>query len=116
MNTTKILEQTQKLVSDDRAKKHGDKVVNHENIARLWTGYIQNKTKLAITILPEDVANLMSLLKIARTQAGEHNLDDYVDACGYSAIAGEIANKRTELSSTLGVKDNAKRNKSTNNK
>ena len=58
----------------------------------------------------------MSLLKIARTQAGEHNLDDYVDACGYSAIAGEIANKRTELSSTLGVKDNAKRNKSTNNK
>ena len=93
MNTTKILEQTQKLVSDDRAKKHGDKVDNHENIARLWTGYIQNKTKLAITILPEDVANLMSLLKIARTQAGEHNLDDYVDACGYSAIAGEIANK-----------------------
>ena len=33
----------------------------------------------------------MVLLKIARTQAGSHNIDDYVDACGYAAIAGEIA-------------------------
>ena len=96
MNTTKILEQTKKLVSTDREDKHGDKVVNHENIARLWSGYIQNKTKLNINILPEDVANMMALLKIARTQAGQHNIDDYVDACGYSAIAGEIAQRKSE--------------------
>ena len=96
MNTTKILEQTKKLVSTDREDKHGDKVQNHENIARLWSGFIQNKTKLNIQLLPEDVANMMALLKIARTQAGHHNIDDYVDACGYSAIAGEIANKRTD--------------------
>ena len=108
MNTTKILEQTKKLVSKDREDKHGDKVSNHENIARMWTAYVQNKTKLSIQFLPEDVANMMALLKIARTQAGKHNLDDYVDACGYSAIAGEIANKRTELSTPLG-ENNAKK-------
>ena len=51
MNTTEILEKTQKLVSNDRAKKHGDKVSTHENIARLWSSYLQNKTKLNITIL-----------------------------------------------------------------
>ena len=113
MNTTKILEQTKKLVSTDREDKHGDKVQNHENIARLWSGYIQNKTKLNIQLLPEDVANLMALLKIARTQAGQHNIDDYVDACGYSAIAGEIAEKRTELSTTLG-ENNAKTETDTN--
>jgi len=113
MNTTKILEQTKKLVSKDREDKHGDKVTNHENIARLWSGYIQNKTKLLINFLPEDVANMMALLKIARTQAGQHNLDDYVDACGYSAIAGEIAEKRTELSTTLG-ENNAKKDRNTN--
>ena len=113
MNTTKILEQTKKLVSTDREDKHGDKVQNHENIARLWSGFIQNKTKLNIHLLPEDVANMMALLKIARTQAGEHNEDDYVDACGYSAIAGEIANKRTELSDTLG-ENNAKKDRNTN--
>ena len=113
MNTTKILEQTKKLVSKDREDKHGNKVENHENIARLWSGYIQNKTKLLINLLPEDVANMMALLKIARTQAGQHNIDDYVDACGYSAIAGEIANKRTELSTTLG-ENNAKKDRNTN--
>ena len=113
MNTTKILEQTKKLVSKDREDKHGDKVMNHENIARMWSAYAQNKTKLAIQFLPEDVANMMALLKIARTQAGSHNIDDYVDACGYSAIAGEIANKRTELSTPLG-ENNAKKHRNTN--
>jgi len=102
MNTTEILEQTKLLVNKSREVSHGDKVKNHENIARLWTGYIQNKTNLKISILPEDVANLMVLLKVARTQSGKHNVDDYIDACGYSAIAGEIAEKRTELSTTLG--------------
>lgn len=108
MNTTEILEQAKKLVSGDRHNKHGDKIVNHENIARLWSGYLQNKLQLKINLLPEDVANLMILLKVARSQAGQHNIDDYVDTCGYASIAGEIAEKRKEqLSSTLGV-NNAK--------
>jgi len=116
MNTTKILEQTKKLVSKDREDKHGNKIINHENISRLWSAYFQNKYKIAILVLPEDVANLMTLLKIARTQAGKHNLDDYIDACGYSAIAGEIAEARNNLkSSTLGV-SNDKKSTKTNNK
>lgn len=105
MNTTKILEQTAKLVSGDRHQKHGDKIVNHENIARLWEAYLRNKFRLTVTILPEDVANLMALLKIARTQAGQHNIDDYVDACGYVSISGEIVEQRNQLSSTLGETD-----------
>ena len=115
MNTTDILKKTEKLVNDSRAKTHGDKVANHENIARLWSSYLQNKTKLQIIISPEDVAQLMSLLKIARTQAGEHNIDDYVDAVGYQAIAGEIGSKRSELSSSLGV-SNERKSKNTDNK
>ena len=116
MNTIDILEKTKKLVSASRHDKHGDKVINHENIARLWTGYLVNKFKLNLVILPEDVANLMTLLKIARTQAGAFNLDDHIDACGYSAISGEIAFKRNNIkSSTLGV-SNGKKEKNTNNK
>ena len=115
MKSTDILYKTKSLLSEDREKSHGNKIINHENIARLWTGYLQNKFKLALIILPEDVATLMALLKIARTQAGEHNLDDYVDACGYSAIAGEIAENRKQLSATLGEK-NAKSKKSSANK
>ena len=116
MNTTEILEKTKKLVSESRHDKHGDKVINHENIARLWTGYLVNKFKLNFVILPEDVANLMCLLKIARTQAGSFNLDDHIDAAGYAGISGEIAFKRNNIkSTTLGV-SNEKKSKNTNNK
>ena len=117
MNTTEILENTKKLVSESRHDTHGDKVINHENISRLWTAYLQNKFKLNLVILPEDVACLMSLLKLARTQAGKLNLDDFIDSCGYSAIAGEIAFKRNNIkSSTLGVSSNDKKEKNSNNK
>ena len=115
MNSSEILKKTEKLVSTDRADKHGDKIENHENIARMWSSYLQNKTKLNIIILPEDVANLMSLLKIARTQAGSFNVDDYIDACGYLAISGEIRNKRENVkSSTLGVSNDKKSTKANN--
>ena len=114
MKSIAILDKTKELLSGDRQTKHGDKIINHENIARLWTAYVQNKTKLNITILPEDVAYMMALLKVARTQEGEANEDDDVDGCGYIAIGGEIKDKRKELSSTLGV-NNAKTDKNTDN-
>ena len=116
MNTTDILKKTEKLVSGERGAKHGDIVATHENIARLWSSYLQNKFKLNLNLLPEDVANLMTLLKIARTQGGKFNLDNFIDACGYAAIAGEISNKRQSIkSSTLGV-SNAKKSTNTDNK
>ena len=115
MDSTKILDTARKLVSSDRNDTHGEKVANHENIARLWSGYLQNKTQINIIILPEDVANLMTLLKIARTQLGKFNPDDFIDMCGYSAIAGEIKHKRQQLSTTLGV-SNDKKDKKTINK
>jgi hypothetical protein len=84
MKTSQILQTAEKLVSTDRSKTHGDKKVNHQNIASLWSAYLD------FNISPKDVAILMVLLKLARTKAGQHNIDDYVDACGYSAIAGEL--------------------------
>nr|BAR32134.1 hypothetical protein [uncultured Mediterranean phage uvMED] len=108
MLSTEILDKVKKIVSSDRAKQNGDMVENHENISRLWTSYLQNKTKLNINILPEDVANLMVLLKIARSQGGAFNIDDFVDMTGYSAIAGHITSKRHELSTTLGVSNDKK--------
>ena len=60
MNTTDILKKTEKLVSKDREDKHGDKVINHENISRLWSSYLQNKFKLNLIILPELISVLMT--------------------------------------------------------
>ena len=85
VSASDIARKAASLVSGDRAKTHGDKQENHENIAALWTGYLD----MAVTA--KDVANMMVLLKIARTKTGEHNPDDYVDAVGYAAIAGELS-------------------------
>ena len=39
----------------------------------------------------EDVALMMVLMKISRnTQGKKNNLDNFIDMCGYAAIAGEI--------------------------
>ena len=113
MNTTDILKKAEQLVSDDRAKTHGDKIVNHENIARLFSAYLTNKFQAVLNLTAEDVAQLMTLLKIARSQAGTHNVDDYIDGVGYQAIAGHIAearDKKSKLSTTLGVSNDKKTN------
>tara|TARA_R110000822_G_scaffold89145_3_gene206148 strand:+ start:335 stop:649 length:315 start_codon:yes stop_codon:yes gene_type:complete len=60
---------------------------NHENIAKLWNGYLYNKEELSAS----DVANMMELMKVARRKAGAFNADDYVDGAGYAAVAYECA-------------------------
>jgi len=92
---SEILQTTLDLVTGNRQKQNGDKDENHENIARLWTAYLQNEGKLSkeSSLSSLNVALLMSLLKVARSQVGEYNPDDYVDLCGYGSIAGEIADK-----------------------
>lgn len=80
------------LVSGDRQKTHGEKRANFENIARLWNAWLVNKDGPRGHLLTaSDVAELMVLLKIARMSSGEYNPDDALDACGYAAIAGELA-------------------------
>ena len=84
MNTKELLAEATKLVGGDRQRDYGDKVVNHRNIARIWSAYLD------IPIQAHDVAILMALLKIARTKLGAVSKDTYVDMSAYSAIAGEI--------------------------
>ena len=85
-----------KLVGGDRAKQHGDKMDTFENIARLWDGYLAIKFGPVARLSATDVGHLLVLLKLARTQNGELNLDDYVDMAGYAACAGEIAHIEAE--------------------
>jgi|TARA_E500000318_G_C3561268_1_gene213557 hypothetical protein len=75
-----------KLVSGDRAQEYGDKKTMHDNIARLWSAYLNTD------VTGHDVALMMTLLKMARTKAGNVTEDTYVDMAAYSAIAGELKN------------------------
>ncbi len=84
MKAQETLKIAASLVSGDRAKKHGDMFRSHDLIAKFWSVY------LGKTIEAHDVACMMALLKIARTQCGETNPDDHIDMAGYAAIAGEL--------------------------
>ena len=79
------------LVGGDREDTHGSKERNHENIARLWQAYLEVRRDPMAPLDSLDVLHMMVLLKMARTQLGSFNLDDYVDMTGYSACAGEVA-------------------------
>ena len=88
--TKEILTKANSLISKDREKDYGDKVKNHENIAKLWSAYKDTK------ITAHDVAIMMTLLKIARTKPGAVSKDTYIDMSAYGAIAGEIKFKEPE--------------------
>tara|TARA_Y100001951_G_C11038329_1_gene128829 strand:+ start:76 stop:444 length:369 start_codon:yes stop_codon:yes gene_type:complete len=85
--TKEILTKANSLISKDRERDYGDKVKNHENIAKLWSAYKDTE------ITAHDVAIMMTLLKIARTKLGAVSEDTYIDMSAYSAIAGEIKSK-----------------------
>ena len=94
MNKTKdLLTKAHTLVSGDREKDYGDKVKNHNNIAKLWSAYLDTP------IEAHDVAILMTLLKVARTKLGQVSEDTYIDMSAYGAIAGEIKFKEPKKES-----------------
>ena len=81
--TKEYLETAIKLICGPRAKDYGDKVINHGNIAKLWSAYLDKE------ITAHYAAIMLGLLKIARAKFGNPHADTYIDAAAYMAIAGE---------------------------
>ena len=90
--TREILEETINIVTGQRQEDYGDKVVNHRNIAELWSAYLDTQ------IAPHDVAICMLLVKVARLK-NRKTEDCYIDMAGYAAIAGEIYEQEDDADS-----------------
>ena len=81
----KLLSEASALVDGDREAEHGDFQTNAEMIAAYWN------THLGIdSIVPSDVPTMMALLKIARVGQRPESSDNFRDAAGYLALAGEL--------------------------
>lgn len=88
MGRAAVLDTAKDYVTRDRAADHGDMEDNFRTIASYWN------THLGIDFIePQDVAVMMTLLKIARIRQNEKHLDNWIDACGYMACGGEIVSK-----------------------
>tara|TARA_B100000427_G_scaffold62525_1_gene49301 strand:- start:469 stop:801 length:333 start_codon:yes stop_codon:yes gene_type:complete len=91
MTKEEILTEASRIISKDRNLSHGDAFQNHAEIAEFWNIYLDKKLQPMASITAEDVALMMVLLKISRnTQGKKNNMDNFIDMCGYAAIAGEI--------------------------
>ena len=94
MTRNEILEAAKKCVSGDREQDYGSPENNFKRIASLWSAYLYGdamqdfpETQL---LTPEDVAAMMSLVKIARIGSGHAKADNWIDLAGYAACGGEI--------------------------
>lgn len=80
----RILSMARDCICVDRNDQYGEPDNSFELIARLWSDYKGDP------FTAQDVALMMALLKIARIRTGITMVDNYVDACGYLALAGEL--------------------------
>jgi hypothetical protein len=86
-----ILKQAASLIGGDRENTHGPKRKNHDNIAALWTAWLQIRRVPDAPLTAADAAAMMILLKLARSQLGNFNHDDGLDATAYAAIFAELS-------------------------
>ena len=88
MKRDEILKSAGHLISKDRHDTYGDSATSHSRIAAFWSAYLG-----VVEITAVDVASMMVLMKVSRSKGGSASphLDNFVDICGYAALAGEMA-------------------------
>ena len=86
----KLLSEASALVDGDREAEHGDFQSNAMTIARYWNAHLGTSDSF---IRPHDVPTMLALMKLARSIQKPEGMDNYRDAAGYIALAGELNNK-----------------------
>ena len=74
-----------------RLKDHGHTNRSFGMIAELWTDYIKHAYTIRgeNKLLPYDIAQMMALLKMARSVYG-YSMDNFKDGVGYTALAAML--------------------------
>ena len=87
MDKSALLDQAKEFVTKDRNKTHGAAEDNFNNVAMLWSCFLDR------SIDATEVALMMTLFKIARAKHNRSNPENWLDGIGYLACGGEIATK-----------------------
>lgn len=85
MNRADILAEASRIVTTERNNQYGEPENLFGVIGAYWGAHLDHP------VSAHDVAVMMGLMKLARMKANPKHLDSAVDACGYLAIAGELA-------------------------
>ena len=86
---------------NNRKEDYGDPRDMFALIAKYWSTYLESHQKTAGGLAASDVAEMMTLFKIARATHGENDktADDLIDAVGYMAFASGL--RMTEPDDTI---------------
>lgn len=79
-----ILTEAERIVYGDRERTYGTPAKNLNQIARLWSAYLDTE------ITAHEVCDMMILLKLARLQNNPEHRDSLVDVAGYAALKERI--------------------------
>ncbi len=88
-----LLDEAKRIVSGVRDETYGTPENSFTTIADFWSTYLVRRGILPTGGFMEahDVANMMSLLKLARLAADPSHEDSYVDLAGYAATGYEVS-------------------------
>lgn len=90
-----ILSEASGIVNGVRSDTHGPVERAFQSIAVMWDAYLcARRGGKSAQVLDQDVAHMMVLLKMMRSQTGQPLRDHWVDMGGYAGIAGELATQR----------------------
>ena len=89
------LNEAKNLVMGERAREYGDPTEAHQVIANFWSTYLGHE------ITPQDVAIMLTLMKISRLKNAPDHEDSLVDAISYLAIGKAHQDKHLLDGSTV---------------
>lgn len=88
-----ILQEADRLTSQDRNKSYGHPFADFTKIASYWSVYLKDKLKPGTTLEPEDIAIMQILLKVSR-ETHAYKRDNLVDISGYARTKEMIQERR----------------------
>lgn len=103
MTTTErveILTEAANLITGQRQTDYGTPDENFKRVADFVNILIKKNLETNTPISPRQTADLMILLKVART-INTPTRDSYVDIAGYAGIAGELAAHEAALAAAV---------------
>ena len=83
------LDEAKKTICGERQDVYGSPENSFAIIADYWNVYLDTIAYMEPRLTAKDVAHMMVLFKMARVQGQRPSRDNYVDLCGYAAIAAD---------------------------
>jgi hypothetical protein len=90
MKANEILQSATDTISE-RGLSYGHPADNLQHTAMLISAYLQ------MPIHDYQVAGIMVLVKLARTNQSAQHLDNWIDLCSYGSLGGMLATEENDL-------------------